>query len=358
MPNPAGATAPILIGVLYDFPQGDGGVLFEEAVHLGLAEVRAGGRLDRPVELVSRQAHGLPAGTAHDVGRTFAELVDIGVLAILGPSISDNGLIVAPLADRVGVPCINYTGGEHTRNAWMFHYQVGSLEEEPSVLVRHLVRRGQRSVAVAHDHSPVGRRYAEFLAEACASADVDITSTAAVSPLAEDLTPAVRRLRASDPAALVYLGLGVAARALSLAVADEGWKVPVVSNSALMFGYARKDWRAGWEDWVYVDSVADDNAARARLHERSARTAAGPIGVAAYDMGRLVGEALSRAAHLTRDGVRDGLERVKQLPAASGMDGTTMGFGNYDHGALKGRYLVLRRWHDGRTLQVEDLERT
>jgi hypothetical protein len=71
-PNPAGATAPILIGVLYDFPQGDGGVLFEEAVHLGLAEVRAGGRLDRPVELVSRQAHGLPAGTAHDVARTFA----------------------------------------------------------------------------------------------------------------------------------------------------------------------------------------------------------------------------------------------------------------------------------------------
>ncbi|HYA69171.1 MAG TPA: ABC transporter substrate-binding protein, partial [Acidimicrobiales bacterium] len=265
MPNPAGVTAPILIGVLYDFPQADGGALFEEAVRLGLAEVEVGGRLDRPVELVSRQAHGLPAGTAHDVARSFAELADLGVLAILGPSISDNGLVVAELADRAGVPCINYTGGERTRNAWMFHYQVGSLEEEPSVLIGHLVRQGQRSVAVAHDHSPVGRRYAEFLAEACASAGVDIVASAAVSPLAEDLTPAVRRLRASDPAALVYLGLGVAARALSMAVAEVKWRVPVVSNSALMFGYARKDWRAGWEDWVYVDSVADDNSTRARL---------------------------------------------------------------------------------------------
>ena len=99
--------------------------------------------------------------------------------------------------------------------------------------------------------------------------------------------------------------------------------------------------------------MADDNAVRARLRERSPKTAAGPIGLAAYDMGRLVGEAVARAAHLTRAGVRDGLERVKRLPAASGMDGTTMGFANFDHGALKGRYLVLRRWHDDRTEQVD-----
>jgi branched-chain amino acid transport system substrate-binding protein len=234
----------------------------------------------------------------------------------------------------------------------MFHYQVGSLEEEPAGLVAHLVGRGHTGVAVAHDHSAVGRRYAEFLAEACASAGVDITASAAVSPLADDLGPTVRRLRASGPAALVYLGLGVAARAVALGVMAEDWKVPVVANSALMFGYARRDWRAGWEDWVYVDSVSDDNAVRARLAEQAPRTAAGPIGVAAYDMGRLVGEAVARAAHLTRDGVRDGLERVKQLPAASGLDGTTMGFGRFDHGALKGRYLVLRRWHNGHTVQV------
>jgi hypothetical protein len=35
------------------------------------------------------------------------------------------------------------------------------------------------------------------------------------------------------------------------------------------------------------------------------------------------------------------------------MNGTTMGFGNYDHGALKGRYLVLRSWRDGKSVQIE-----
>jgi hypothetical protein len=30
-----------------------------------------------------------------------------------------------------------------------------------------------------------------------------------------------------------------------------------------------------------------------------------------------------------------------------------MGFGVYDHAALKGGYLVLREWRDGETVQVE-----
>jgi len=71
-------------------------------------------------------------------------------------------------------------------------------------------------------------------------------------------------------------------------------------------------------------------------------------------MGRLVGEAVARAHHLTRAGMKQGLERVKQLPATSGREGTIMGFGVYDHGALKGRYLVLREWRDGTTVQIED----
>jgi len=209
-------------------------------------------------------------------------------------------------------------------------------------------------MAVAHDNSPVGRRYAEFFAEACGGLGIDITGAAAVSPLAEDVSPAVARLRSGAPEGLVYLGMGVAARAVALAVESEKWDVPVVANSALMFGYARRDWRAGWEGWVYVDTVSDDNRTRAALRQRSPRSAAGPIGVAGYDMGRLVAESVARAAHLTRTGIKEALERVKQLPASSGMDGTTMGFGHYDHGALKGRYLVLRKWQDGKSVQVAE----
>jgi branched-chain amino acid transport system substrate-binding protein len=344
--------APILVGLLFDFPQADGGASFEEAVRLGLDEVAATGRLDRPVEFVTRLARGLPLGTAHDVTTAFGELDEEGVLLILGPSISDNGLIARPLADDRGIPCINYTGGERTRGEFMFHYQIGSLEEEPPLLARRLAERGLRSAAVIHDQSPVGRGYAESFEDARALHDLDTTGVAAISPLAEDVKPVVARLRETGPDALVYLGLGVTSRAVAVALADVGWSVPVLANSSLMFGYARPDWREGWAGWEYLDGVADDNTMRQRLREKSKRAAAGPIGCAAYDMGRLVGEAIARARHLTRTGLKEGFERVKQLRATSGVEGTTMGFGQYDHAALKGQYLVLREWRDGKTVQV------
>jgi len=345
------AAAPIIVGLLFDFPQGDGGAGFEAAARLGLDDVAATGRLDRPVEMVSREIRGLPMGTEREMVDGFRAMEAEGALLVLGPSISDNGLIVRDLADAAGLACINYTGGEHTRSRFMFQYQIGSLEEEPAILARRLAQRGLTRAAVVHDRSPVGNRYAECFEDARAGLGIDVTGTAALSPVAEDARDAVTRLRAGEPDALVYLGLGLSSRAVAIALAELAWNVPVVANSALMFGYVRPEWRDAWAGWEYLDGVADDNRNRQRLAERS-RAAAGPVGCAAYDMGRLAGEAIARARHLTRAGVRDALEQVKALPATSGVEGTTMGFGVYDHGALKGGFLVLREWRDGETVQV------
>jgi ABC-type branched-subunit amino acid transport system substrate-binding protein len=310
------------------------------------------GRLDRDVEFVARHAAGLPGGTEHDVRERFAEVVSTGAVLVIGPSISDNALIVAPLADAARVPCINYTGGQRTRSEWMFHYQVGSLEEEPIVLAERMRERGLTRAAVVFDQSPVGRGYAEAFEAARARLGLEVSGTAAVSPLTEDATEVLTRLRDGRPDVLVYLGLGVASRAVALGLAALSWDVPVLANSALMFGYARPDWRDGYAGWEYLDTIADDNAVRQELAAVSRRAAGGPIGCAAYDMGRLVGEAIARCDHLTRAGLADGLRRVKHLPAASGRAGTLMGFGHYDHAALKGHYLVLREWKDGRSAQV------
>ena len=158
------SVAPIRIGLLYDFPQHDGGDSFATAVQLGIDTVA----LDRPVELVRGLAAGLPSGTAFDVEQKFAALERQGALAIVGPAISDNGIVVRDLADAAGLPCINYTGGAITRSEFMFHYQVGSLEEEPAVLVDHLAARSLSSVVLVHDRSPVGEGYATWFERAAA----------------------------------------------------------------------------------------------------------------------------------------------------------------------------------------------
>jgi branched-chain amino acid transport system substrate-binding protein len=347
----AGSSAlPVRIGLLYDYPQGDDS--FVKALQLGIDEVAASGRLDREVEFVEKAVRGLPSGSEAAVARGFEELVADDVVAIIGPSISDNALIVAPLCDAARVPAINYTGGERTRSAWMFHYQVGSLEEEPPVLAARMAARGFRRAVMIFDQSPVGRRYAECFEAARARLGLEITGTASVSPLSTDVEAIMARLRGAEPDVLIYLGLGVASRAVSLARDALGWDIPVLANSALMFGYAMPDWRASYAGWEYLDTIADDNQQREHLRTLSTRAAGGPIGCAAYDMGRLLGEGIAASEHLTRAGIADGLRRVKQLPASSGYDGTLMGFGVMDHAALKGHYLVLRTWRDGHSVQV------
>ncbi len=347
----ANEAMPIRIGLLYDFPQGSD--LFPSALRLGLDEVAATGRLDREFEFVEQHARGLPAGSEHDIKRAFAALDDDGVVAIIGPSISDNALIAAPLCDAARIPAINYSGGERTRSQWMFHYQVGSLEEEPPVLAARMIERGLRRAAVVFDQSPVGRRYAECFEAARGRLGLEVTGTASISSLAENADDILTRLRGANPDVLVYLGLGVSSRAVALAREQLEWNVPVLANSALMFGYARPDWRDGYAGWEYIDTIADDNVRRASLRNLSPQAGGGPIGCAAYDMGRLLGEAVAQSDHLTRAGIADGLRRVKQLPATSGYEGTLIGFGTWEHAALKGHYLVLREWRAGKSVQVQ-----
>ncbi|MGZ6885552.1 MAG: ABC transporter substrate-binding protein [Acidimicrobiia bacterium] len=343
-------TTALRIGLLFDYPQGDGGDTIERAVRLGVEHAGPGAP---PLELLRDETLGLPAGRAEDTVAGFERLAAAGVDVVIGPSISDNCLDARDAADRLELPAINYSGGERTRSAWMFHYQIGSLEEEPPLLVARMGELGLGRAAVVHDGSVVGDRYREVLGWAAADAGVTITGSRAVEPLPDDLEAVVRELRATDADVVVYLGLGAASHAVATALAAARWAVPVLANSALMFGYVRPDWRDAWARWEYVDTIADDNRMRADLAATDRSLAAGPIGIAVYDMGRLLGHAVHRADRLDRAGIREGLERVKQLPAASGYEGTLMGFGVWDRAALKGPFLVLRAWRDGATVQVD-----
>src|SRR5262249_35528305 len=159
--------APLRVGVLHDFPRPDGGASFEWAVRLGLEEVETAGRRAAPGTVVAAPAHG---GPDHPLAAAFARLVDDDVLAILGPALTDGALAVRPLADDARVPCINYAGNDQARSEYLFHFQIGSLEDEPSLLVDDLVRRGGSRIALVQDPSEVGKRMASFFRYAAGAA--------------------------------------------------------------------------------------------------------------------------------------------------------------------------------------------
>jgi ABC-type branched-subunit amino acid transport system substrate-binding protein len=346
-------TAPIRIGLLDDMTDGPAPSNNIEAWLAGVVDdYVAQGRIDRPVQFVRAHGLGLPQGTAAAVERAFATLVEQDVLMIVGPAIGDNALVATPLAEHHRVPTLNWAGSERARGNYMFHLQVGSHEDESLVIARHLAGLGARRIAVAQDRSPIGRRHFAFLQDEAEVLGLEIAAVATLSPVAESAEAEAQRLVDARPDAIVYLGLGLAAPAVARALTARGWTAPRIMNTAGIRGYYG-DFAQVIDGWAYIDMVSDNNRTLAALMERISDPEASALAAAkGYDLGRLVAEGLARAPELTREGIRHGLEQIKWLPAAEGHEGTLLGFGYHDRGALHGRYLVVRQWRDRRSLEM------
>ena len=346
----------VRVGVLNDMGDGpDAPGDITDWLGREIAAVQAAGRLDAEIEFVHAYGLGLPSGTEAAVERAFLELARQDVVMIVGPAIGDNALISTPWVERERIPTINWAGAERARGEYMFHHQVGSHEDESLLMARHLKALGVERAGVVFDQSPIGTRHLQYLEDEAAIIGLEIVATADISPLAEDASAEVERVLASRPEGFVYLGLGLSAPAVARPLAASGWQGPRIMNTAGLRGY-HGDFARDCDGWFYVDMHSDSNRtlnalrAEMRLPPEQALWAA-----KGHDVGRLVAEGLARAEDFTRDGVKTGLEQVKWLPAAEGEEGTLLGFGIQDRGALHGRYLVLRQWLDGKTVEVAAL---
>ena len=97
------------------------------------------------------------------------------MLAILGPAVSDNAIVARPLADAARIATLNYSGAEESRSLCGFHFQIGSLEDEPAFLAAHLAARaGFTCIALIQDSSYIGRRMSEFFEDVCAVAGLSL----------------------------------------------------------------------------------------------------------------------------------------------------------------------------------------
>jgi len=355
-------TASVKVGVLNDMADlsdlddgatGPGDITDWLEREIGI--LRKSGRLTAPVEFVHAYGLGLPSGTAEAVERAYRQLADAGVCLIVGPAIGDNALIATPLAEELRIPTINWAGAERARSRYMFHHQVGSHEDESLVMARHMASLGARRVGVVYDISPIGTRHLKYLQDEAGVLGIEIVATEGLSPMADDAQEQVHKVLGEKPDGFVYLGLGLSASPAATALAHAGWEGPKIMNTAGLRGY-HGDFARACDGWFYIDMHSDSNrtlqAVMAELGAPPQRALATAKG---HDIGRLVAEGLARAKDFSREGVRVGLEQVKWLPAAEGQEGTLLGFGIQDRGALKGRYLVVRQWLDGQSVEVSSL---
>lgn len=345
-----GSVAPLKVGLLNDYPtrgSTDNDTL--AALELVIDEALSAGLIDRPIDIIQRNVVGLPNGTYDAVERAFDELVGEGCLAIFGPWISDN---VVPLRSHVDAtartPIITLSGSEGALGEWCFALNNGSMAEEPVMLAAVMLGDGRSRIAIAYENSLIGKEYLAGAEKAYAAAGLNVLTAVAIPQVEADKADAVAVLRATEPDAVVHVGFGHGLWGFSDALLAAGWDPPRYTTTAFEMAHISAEWLHHIRGWIGLDSYDERNAVGQafldRFEARYGRRPGHSMPGLAHDAATVIVRGLAAARPLTGGGVRDGIEQVKLIPAASGAPGTFLRFGRYiRQGWLGSDYLIARR---------------
>jgi ABC-type branched-subunit amino acid transport system substrate-binding protein len=343
--------SPARIGLLFDYIGADG--TYDENVIPSLQLVADDflerGILDRPVEYVIRHVQGLPNGSFRAVRDAFFELVEEDALVIFGPWVSENGVALSPYVEALAeVACITMGGTESMLGEWVFGLPAGSLEEEPIIMATVAKLDGCRSVGIAYEDSLIGHEYLRSTRAACVDAGLAIAGEVPIPQVDAEKQEAMKLLAAEQPDALVHVGFGLGLIGMNAALEQIGWMPPRYTTTAFEFAATSDWWRQQLAGWIGLDQFDERNeVAREFLDRFEAREGRRPeyfFPPYCYDIGRVMLLAIAAARPLTGPGVKDALEKIKMLPAASGAPGTRMRFGRYiRNGWVGSEFLVARR---------------
>jgi ABC-type branched-subunit amino acid transport system substrate-binding protein len=343
--------SPAKVGVLIDYLDRTGG--YDENVMRSLElvadEFVEQGLVERPVEFVVRAVQGLPNGTFRAVRDAFGELVDEGVLVIFGPWVSENAVALAPYVERAAeVVAITMAASETLLGEWFFGLPAGSMEEEPIIMATIAHLDGCRTVGIASEDSLIGAEYLRTTRTACKEAGLRITAEVPIPQVEAEKQQAMEALAADRPDAILHVGFGLGIPGMNAALEAIGWMPPRYTTTAFEFAATSDWWRQQLAGWIGLDQFDERNeVARGFLDRFEARHGYRPeyfFPPYCYDVGRMMLLAIAGAKPLTGAGVKDALEKIKMLPAASGAPGTRLRFGRYiRHGWMGTEFLVARR---------------
>jgi ABC-type branched-subunit amino acid transport system substrate-binding protein len=345
---------PIKLGYLFDFRlpeyfpkemRADLTQTFELVFNEGLRQKV----IDRPVKIIFREVEGLPKGTVKAVIDAYGELVDEGCLAIFGPAITDNAVPTREaIEQRFRVPAVSVTGSEDWLGEWTFSFPMGSLTDEPIFWAQLLNKGGHREVGVLVEQSLVGESYLEGFGHACRHAGIRIVGEERIAQTAQEVDDAVRKVRDAKPSALVHCGFGFGILHVNSVLESLGWNPPRFTSTAFQNAWINPILWNALLGWTGLDQYDEANLVGQRfLDQYEAAYQRRPlycVPVVNRDIATVLLRAFADARPLSPRGVKEALERVKMIPAASGAPGTMLRFGKWNHRAWMGAgYLVARR---------------
>ena len=241
------------------------------------------------------------------------------------------------------------TGSEDWLGEWTFSFPMGSLTDEPIFWAHLLAKGGHTEVGVLVEQSLVGESYLKSFGSACRDAGIRIVAEERIAQTAQDVGDAIRKVHEAKPTALVHCGFGFGILHVNSALEALGWDPPRFTSTAFENAWINpvlwqrvpgmdrdRPVRRG-QPWSASASWTSTNAAYGRRPQYC-------LPVVNRDIATALLRAFADARPLSPRGVKEALERVKMLPAASGAPGTRLCFGKWTHRAWMGAgYLVARR---------------
>ena len=348
------AFEPVKIGILVDMDLGQLLADWIDPTILAIEDALNEGIWRRgPIELVVADARALPRESYRKVIEGYRWLVEQGCVVVLGPMISDNCLIVQDTVNELRVPSIGWTGAVRYSSDYCFTVANGDIPTEGTMCAQWLKAQGLERVGLFWEAGSSGKDYADYFRDTAIQLGLTITREVKLEPNPVGLKEDLATMRDLGTQGLYYGGYGYATFHFADAFKALDWDPPRVMGTAFMFYSNSNKWAEGLEGWHGVDQLGEDganpnyNAMVRRFEARFGRTTRNVVVALAYDTARVAIHGIANAAIPAPKYVKEGMERIRWMPATNGGPGCYIQFGPWDHKGYKGDFLTIRELRGG-----------
>ena len=336
---------PVKIGLLIDMDNGQLVSDWVDASILAIEDALNEGVYDRPVRLVVADARGLPRENLLNTRRGYEWLCDQGCVLVLGPEISDNSLQIQFSSIAAKWPASHgpVRGDSPASTASPSRTAMCPLRVS---CAEWLKAQGHQKIGMFWEQGSSGRDYAGFFREEAERLGLVIARDVKLGPNPRGLTEHLlaRCERTASPRCY-YGGYGYSTFHFAKSFAEIDWDPPRVMGTAFMFYSNTNEWAAGLEGWHGVDQLGEDgtnpnyDAMIERFQEalRSGLAQRRGCSCLRHSTCRYSRDWQCRMA--TPEEVKEGLERIRWMPATNGGPATYIQFGPWDHKGYKGDFL-------------------
>jgi ABC-type branched-subunit amino acid transport system substrate-binding protein len=344
---------PVKIGILVDMDIGQLLADWIDSTILAVEDSLNEGIYDRPVEIRTVDARGLPLENYLKVKKGYERLVEDGCVVVLGPMISDNSVSLRETINATGVPCIGWTGASRFYGEYCFTVPNGDIPTESTMGANWCFQQGYRRVGFFWERGSSGADYANFFRTAAGNVGLDIVKEVVLGPNPRDLESHLAKMRDQGAEAIVYMGYGYSTFHFARAFRSLEWDPPRFMGTAFMFYANSNEWAEGLEGWHGVDQLGEDganpnyDALMERYRARFGRASRNVVVALGYDTARAAMLGIANASMAIPSEVKLGLEQIKWMPCTNGGPGCYVTFAPYDHRGYKGDFLTIRELRGG-----------